>query len=338
MIRVAINGFGRIGRTAMRILCQSTTSDFQIVAINTRRKSQPDQEQWIKELCHRFKYDSIFGTFQGSIRPTSSGAQIGSHQVIFCSHGDPADCPWSELDIDLVLECSGQFCSKQLASGHLTAGAKKVLISAPAKQVDATIVYGVNHQDLKADDRVVSSASCTTNALAPIVQTLDQNFGIEQGLLTTVHAYTNDQNLVDGQHRDWRRARAAALSMIPTKTGAAAAIEAILPSLAGKLNGQAVRVPTCNVSLIDLTVNLAQSPSLQELVDCFLQAASQPHAVLAVTDEPLVSVDFNQSCASCVIDLQQLQKVNNLYKVLAWYDNEWGFTQRLLDTAKVMMS
>lgn len=331
-IRIAINGYGRIGRNITRALYESGKRDkIQLVAIN--------------DLCdldtnvHLTKYDSVHGRFSGAVSAEAGDLVINGDKIRVCAERNPEQLPWGELDIDVVLECTGFFASREKASPQLKAGAKKILISAPAgTDVDATIVYGVNHSILKATDTVVSNASCTTNCLAPIAQVLNASFGLSRGLMTTIHAYTNDQKLTDSYHKDIRRARSATQSMIPTKTGAAAAVGLVLPELAGKLDGYAIRVPTINVSVVDLTFASEKDVSVDD-INAALLSASQGNlkGVLDYTEEPLVSIDFNHNPASSTFDATQTRKIDNLYKVVAWYDNEWGFSNRMLDTTIAMM-
>jgi glyceraldehyde 3-phosphate dehydrogenase len=327
-IKVAINGYGRIGRNVLRALYEGgRTGDVQIVAINDLGDANI--------LGHLTRYDTAHGKFPGTVEVTDGAIVVNGDRIRVTSERDPAKLPWGELGVDVVLECTGIFTSKEKASAHLKAGARKVLISAPGKEVDATIVYGVNHQVLKAGDTVVSNASCTTNCLAPMAQVLHQKFGIKQGLMTTVHAYTNDQVLTDVYHEDVRRARSATQSMIPTKTGAAAAVGLVLPELKGKLDGFAIRVPTINVSVVDLTFTAGRATSVDEVNAAVREAANGPlKGILAYTEEPLVSVDFNHNPASSTFD-GTLTKVidGTLVKVCSWYDNEWGFSNRMLDTA-----
>lgn len=327
-IKVAINGYGRIGRNVLRALYESDrTGEIQIVAINDLGDANI--------LGHLTRYDTAHGKFPGTVEVTDGAIVVNGDRIRVTSERDPANLPWGELGVDVVLECTGFFTSKEKASAHLKAGARKVLISAPGKGVDATVVYGVNHHVLKAGDTVVSNASCTTNCLAPMAQVLHEKFGIEQGLMTTVHAYTNDQVLTDVYHEDVRRARSATQSMIPTKTGAAAAVGLVLPQLKGRLDGFAIRVPTINVSVVDLTFTAARAVSAQEVNAAVREAANGAlKGILAYTEEPLVSVDFNHNPASSTFD-GTLTKVidGKLVKVCSWYDNEWGFSNRMLDTA-----
>ncbi|MGO3890785.1 MAG: type I glyceraldehyde-3-phosphate dehydrogenase [Paenalcaligenes sp.] len=334
-IRVAINGYGRIGRMTLRAHYEyGKKHGIEIVAINA-----PGQDEVARHLT---RFDTVHGRFNADVELEGKEYLIiNGDRIRLLSERDPTKLPWGELNVDVVMDCTGRFTTKEAASAHLQAGAKKVLISAPGgKDVDATIVYGVNHNVLKATDTVVSNASCTTNCLAPLAQPLNQELGIVNGLMTTIHAFTNDQVLIDVAHKDLRRARAATMSMIPTKTGAAAAVGLVLPELNGKLDGYAVRVPTINVSMVDLTFVAARPTSVEE-VNSILKKASQGalKGVLDYSDEPLVSMDYNHSTASSTVD-SMLTKVSggNLVKVAAWYDNEWAFSVRMLDTAHAMMT
>ena len=332
-IRLAINGYGRIGRNILRAIHESGRSDeFILVAINDLGDADIN--------AYLTRHDSVHGHFNGTVSVEGDTMIVNGQRIRVCSERDPAKLPWKELGVDIVLECTGHFNSKDKASAHLAAGAKKVLLSAPGgKDVDATIVYGVNHQILKASDTVVSNASCTTNCLAPLVQPLHDQIGLVSGLMTTIHSYTNDQVLTDVYHTDRRRARSATQSMIPTKTGAAAAVGLVLPQLAGKLDGFAIRVPTINVSVVDLTFVAARKTSVEE-INQILKTASQGalKGILDYCDEPLVSIDFNHNPASSTYDSTQTRVDANgtLVKVLSWYDNEWGFSNRMLDTAKAL--
>ena len=330
-IKVAINGYGRIGRNIMRALYESGKRDqIQLVAINDLGD--------LAMNIHLTKYDSVHGRFPGDVSTDGKNLVINGDKIRVCAERNPENLPWGELDIDVVLECTGFFASREKAGAHLKAGAKKVLISAPAgKDVDATVVYGVNHQTIKASDTIVSNASCTTNCLAPLVKVLNDSFGVSRGLMTTIHAYTNDQKLTDSYHSDMRRARSATQSMIPTNTGAAAAVGLVLPELAGKLDGYAIRVPTINVSVVDLTFESDSDMSVVE-INAALKSASQGDlkGVLDYTEEPLVSIDFNHCPASSTVDASQTRKIDKLYKVVSWYDNEWGFSNRMLDTTIAM--
>lgn len=326
-IRVAINGFGRIGRNILRAHHENNKKhDIEIVAINDLGDIQTN--------AHLLKYDTTHGTFSGEVSCDNDNLIVNGDQIKVLAERDPTKLPWGELKVDVVYECTGLFTSKEKAGMHLNQGAKKVIISAPGgKDVDATIVYGVNHDSLKSSDTVISNASCTTNCLAPLVKPLNDKIGIESGLMNTIHAYTNDQCLVDSYHSDVRRARAAAHSMIPTKTGAAAAVGLVLPELNGKLDGFAIRVPTINVSLVDLTITMKRDTTVDE-VNSILVEASQGalKGVLGVNEQPLVSVDFNHNSHSSVFDKTQTKAIGKLVKVLSWYDNEWGFSNRMLDT------
>jgi glyceraldehyde 3-phosphate dehydrogenase len=331
-IKVAINGYGRIGRNILRALYESgRRNEISIVAVNDLGDA--------KTNAHLTRYDTAHGPFPFEVAVDGDQLVIDGDRVRVCAERDPAKLPWASLGVDVVLECTGLFTSKEKASAHLRAGAKKVIISAPAgKDVDATVVYGVNHQTLKPSDQVISNASCTTNCLAPLAKVLHESVGIVSGLMTTIHAYTNDQVLTDVYHSDLRRARSATQSMIPTKTGAAAAVGLVLPELNGKLDGFAIRVPTINVSVVDLTFQAGRTTSAKEIDDAVRAAASGPmKGVLEFCDQPLVSVDFNHNPASSIYD-SSLTKVldGKLVKVCAWYDNEWGFSNRMLDTTVVL--
>lgn len=327
-IRVAINGYGRIGRCILRAIFENNRQgDFNVVAINDL--------SGIKTTAHLTRYDSTHGRFNSQVAVVDDKLIIDGHPILITAERHPTNLPWKDLDIDLVFECTGHFTEHSHAMQHITAGAKKVLISAPGKNADATIVYGVNQQLLKASDLIVSNASCTTNCLAPVVKPLHDAIGIEHGLVNTIHAYTKDQMLLDGNHKDLHRARSATQSIIPTKTGAATAVGLVLPELAGKLDGFAMRVPTLNVSVIDLTFTPKRSTTVEEVNAIMCKARSN---VLHINDEPLVSCDFNHYPASAVFDTTQTKVLGNLVKVVAWYDNEWGFSNRMLDTAHYMMN
>ena len=332
-IRVAINGYGRIGRNVLRALYESgRNKEIEIVAINDLGNAETN--------AHLTQYDTVHGRFGGTVSVDGEYMIVNGDKIRVVSNRDPAQLPWKDLGVDVVHECTGFFTTKEKASAHLKAGAKKVIISAPGgKDVDATIVYGVNHGSLKASDTVISNASCTTNCLAPLVKPLHDKIGIKHGLMTTVHSYTNDQVLTDVYHSDLRRARSATHSMIPTKTGAAAAVGLVLPDLNGKLDGFAVRVPTINVSLVDLTFTAARSTTKDE-IHAIMRAAADGElkGILNYNDKPLVSIDFNHDPASSTYEAT-LTKVmeGNLVKVLAWYDNEWGFSNRMLDTTVALM-
>jgi len=326
-IRVAINGYGRIGRNILRAHYESKKHpEIQIVAINDLGD--------VHTNVHLTRYDTTHGKFAGEVVVSGQDMEINGDKIRVVAERDPKKLPWKEMNIDLVLECTGFFTSKEKASAHLEAGAKKVLISAPATNVDATIVYGVNHSVLKASDTVISNASCTTNCLAPLVKVLNETVGVERGLMNTVHSYTNDQALIDVYHTDLRRARAASYSMIPTKTGAAIAVGEVLPELNGKLDGFSIRVPTLNVSVIDFTFTAKRDTSVDEINNIMKEAAKGPlKGILEINEAPLVSVDFNHNPASSIFDVTQTKVMGNLVKVLSWYDNEWGFSNRMLDTA-----
>lgn len=333
-MNIAINGFGRIGRQVFRAWLergggsQGTETD-SIVAIN----DPADPEL----LVHLLTYDSVHGRLAEPVRYQDGALEVRGRRIPMSAEREPEACPWGDCDVDVVLECSGRWTRRSDAQRHLQASAKRVLISAPAgEDVDATIVYGVNHDQLKPEHTVVSNASCTTNALAPLLAPLQRAFGIVSGLMTTVHAYTSDQLLHDAPHKDPHRARAAALSMIPTKTGAAAAIGAVIPELAGRLDGLAVRVPTANVSLVDVTLEMADPVALEAIHDVLIQASKEELKDVLMTNAlPLVSVDFNHCSASSVVDLSQTRVQGRMVKLLAWYDNEWGFANRLLDVVAV---
>lgn len=333
-IRVAINGYGRIGRNILRAHYEGGKKhDIQIVAINDL--GDP------KTNAHLTRYDTAHGKFPGTVTVDGDNMIVNGDKIRVLASRDPAALPWGELGVDVVLECTGLFTTKEKAGAHLKGGAKKVIISAPGgKDVDATIVYGVNHDVLKASDTVISNASCTTNCLAPLVQPLHQKLGVVTGLMTTIHAYTNDQVLTDVYHSDLRRARSATHSMIPTKTGAAAAVGLVMPELNGKLDGFSIRVPTINVSLVDLSFVAARDTSVEE-VNGILKAAADEgplKGILEYNDEPLVSSDYNHNPASSTVDAGLTKVSGSLVKVSSWYDNEWGFSNRMLDTTVALMS
>jgi len=328
-VKVAINGYGRIGRNVLRALYEGgRTSELQIVAINDLGDAESN--------AYLTRHDSAHGPFPFDVSVDGDSLVVDGDRIRVLAERNPADLPWAELGVDVVMECTGFFATKAKAQPHLDAGAKKVLISAPAgKEVDATIVYGVNQDVLKASDTVVSNASCTTNCLAPLVKPLHDAIGLEKGIMTTIHAYTNDQVLTDVYHKDLRRARSATQSMIPTKTGAASAVALVLPELEGRLDGFAVRVPTINVSMVDLTFQASRDTTVDE-INSLLKAASEAgplKGVLAYNDGPLVSIDFNHDPASSTYDATLTKVIGgNLVKVCSWYDNEWGFSNRMLDT------
>lgn len=330
-IKVGINGFGRIGRNILRAARGSADLDF--VAVNDLTDA--------KTLAHLLQYDSVHGTLPASVEAQGQTLAVDGKRIEVLSERDPAKLPWKKLGVDVVLECTGLFASREKAALHLEAGAKKVVISAPAKGVDLTLCYGVNHSEYRpSEHHVISNASCTTNCLSPVAKVLHESFGIVRGLMTTVHAYTNDQRILDLPHSDLRRARAAAMSMIPTTTGAARAVGEVLPALKGKLDGMAIRVPTANVSIVDLTAELKKPASEEEINGALQAAADGPlKGVLQCCAEPLVSIDFNGCPFSSSVDVG-LTKVQggNFIKVLSWYDNEWGFSNRMVDVARLIGS
>lgn len=333
-IKVAINGYGRIGRNILRALYESgRTNEIQVVAINDLGDANTN--------AHLTRHDTAHGRFPGTVVVDGGDLIVNGDRIRVCAERDPAKLPWGELGVDVVLECTGLFTSKAKASAHIAAGAKKVIISAPGgSDVDATVVYGVNHGVLKAGDTVISNASCTTNCLAPLAKVLNESVGIAHGLMTTIHAYTNDQVLTDVYHSDLRRARSATMSQIPTKTGAAAAVGLVLPELNGKLDGFAMRVPTINVSVVDLTFTARRATSKEE-IDAAVRAASEGalKGILGFNTEPLVSIDFNHDARSSIYDSTQTRVMDGtLVKVLSWYDNEWGFSNRMLDTTLALMA
>lgn len=325
--KIAINGFGRIGRMVFRKAILDDKLD--LIAINATYPAET--------LAHLIKYDTTHGTFEGSIIPEEDALIVNGKRVKLLSNRDPLQLPWADLNVDIVIEATGKFNSREKASLHLEAGAKKVILTAPGKNEDVTIVMGVNESALDIDKHeIISNASCTTNCLAPVAKVLDEKFGIENGLMTTVHAYTNDQKNIDNPHKDLRRARACGQSIIPTSTGAAKALSLVLPQLKGKLHGMALRVPTPNVSLVDLVVDLKKDITIDEVNDAFAAAANgELKGILSITDEPLVSVDFNTNEHSAIIDgLSTMVIGDNKVKVLAWYDNEWGYSCRVVDLTK----
>jgi glyceraldehyde 3-phosphate dehydrogenase len=328
--KVAINGFGRIGRLVLRALAEAGRTDLHVVGINDLGP--------VKANAHLLKYDSVHGTFPKPVATGEDWMDVGQGKIKVTAERDPAKLPWKELGVDIVMECTGIFTKREQAAKHLEAGAKRVLVSAPADGVDLTVVYGVNHQKLSKDHVVVSNASCTTNCLAPVAMVMHETFGIEKGYMTTIHAYTGDQSTVDTLHKDLRRARAAALSMIPTSTGAAKAVGLVLPELKGKLDGTAIRVPTPNVSMIDFKFVAKRATTVDEVNKAVLAASSNRlKGILETTSEELVSSDFNHNPASSTFDLTQTQVIEgNLVRVLSWYDNEWGFSNRMSDTAVAM--
>jgi glyceraldehyde 3-phosphate dehydrogenase len=328
-LKVAINGFGRIGRLVLRAARQAGRTDLDFVAVNDLTDN--------KTLAHLFKYDSVHRAYPGTVVASDSGLVVDGDEIKVFSERDPSDLPWKELGVDVVVESTGVFRDRDGAAKHLEAGAKKVIISAPGKQEDITIVLGVNQDKYDPDNHhIISNASCTTNCLAPVVKALLDSFGIRKGLMTTIHSYTNGQVLLDMPHKDLRRGRAGAMSMIPTTTGAARATGLVIPEVAGKMDGMSIRVPTPDVSLVDLTVEVERETSAEAVNDAFRQAAAGPmKGILHVSDEPLVSVDYTGHRASSIVDaLSTAVMGGNLVKVLAWYDNEWGYSERVADLVK----
>ena len=326
MLNIAINGFGRIGRNIVRAYYERPElhQKIKIVAINDLGDSSIN--------AHLLQFDSVHGYFHKIVTHDEHSLAVENNKILCFSERDPSKLPWKEHKIDLVCECTGLFTDKQSAAKHITAGAKKVLISAPGKNVDATVVYGINDQSLKSTDKIISNASCTTNCLAPIAKPLNDSLGIETGLMTTIHAYTNDQQLSDSYHSDVYRARSATMSMIPTKTGAASAISEVIPELIGKLDGMAVRVPTINVSLVDFSFNATRETSKEEVNTIIKDAAENSlQGILNYSDKPLVSIDYNHNPHSSNFDSLQTKVKGSLVKVMSWYDNEWGFCNRMLD-------
>ena len=326
MLNIAINGFGRIGRNIVRAYYERPElhQKIKIVAINDLGDSSIN--------AHLLQFDSVHGYFHKIVTHNEHSLAVENNKILCFSERDPSKLPWKEHKIDLVCECTGLFTDKQSAAKHITAGAKKVLISAPGKNVDATVVYGINDQSLKSTDKIISNASCTTNCLAPIAKPLNDSLGIETGLMTTIHAYTNDQQLSDSYHSDVYRARSATMSMIPTKTGAASAISEVIPELIGKLDGMAVRVPTINVSLVDFSFNATRETSKEEVNTIIKDAAENSlQGILNYSDMPLVSIDYNHNPHSSNFDSLQTKVKGSLVKVMSWYDNEWGFCNRMLD-------
>ncbi len=330
VVRIAINGFGRIGRNILRALAESDRNDINIVAINSTGS--------IETNAHLLKYDSIHGKYKREIKITQNSIDVGLGPITVLTELNPERLPWKDLNIDIVFECTGKFTDYEKAILHLKAGAKKVLVSAPSKGADITVVYGVNHNNIKKTDNIISSASCTTNALAPIVSVLNNKIGIESGFVTAVHSYTGDQPTIDKNHKDLYRARAAGMSMIPTSTGAAAAVGLILPELSGKLDGVSIRVPTPNVSLIDFKFISSRSTTVDEINNSIIEAASnQLKGVLNWTEEKLVSTDFNHDPHSSIFAIDQSRVIDSkLVRVMSWYDNEWGFSNRMNDLAAII--
>lgn len=329
-LKLAISGFGRIGRMTLRALQEMNRDDMEVVLINSPGP--------VETSAHLYEFDSVHGRATGPISIGDDWMDIGRGKIHMSREREPAQIPHAAHNIDIVLECSGKFNSREQSAAHLAAGAKKVLVSAPCKNADLTVVYGVNHESLSAAVDIVSNASCTTNCLAPVAKVLADTVGIEAGYMTTIHAYTGDQPTLDSSHKDLRRARSAALSMIPTSTGATSAVGQVLPQLQGKMNGSAIRVPTANVSVVDLVVTTSRDTSHDEINQAFRDAANGPmKGVLGINERPLVSVDFNHNPHSSIADLTQTNVANSRFvRVLAWYDNEWGFSCRMLDTASAM--
>ncbi len=329
-VRVQINGFGRIGRLVLRAIVEANRRDVQVVAINGTSS--------IETMAHLFKYDSVHGRFPGEVKIDGDTMDVGFGPIKMTAQRDPSKLPHREMDIDVVMECTGKFTTKETASVHLAAGAKTVLVSAPCDEADLTVVYGVNHDKLSKAHKVVSAASCTTNCLVPVVKVLHDAVGLERGFMTTIHSYTGDQLTLDGTHKDLYRARAAALSLIPTKTGAAKSIGLVMPELAGRLDGSAIRVPTPNVSVVDLKFTSSRKTSKDEINNAIRKSAQQElKGVLAYTDEPNVSVDFNHDPHSSIFHTMETKVIDgNFVRVLSWYDNEWGFSHRMVDVAAAM--
>jgi glyceraldehyde 3-phosphate dehydrogenase len=330
-IRIAINGFGRIGRLVLRALHESGRDDLACVAINDLGS--------VEANAHLLKYDSVHGRFRGDISTGDGWMDLGRGRMRVLAERDPAKLPWKELQVDVALECTGLFTKRESAAKHLEAGARRVLVSAPADGADFTVVMGVNSDQLKSDQKVISNGSCTTNCLAPVAYVLNEALGIEQGYMTTIHAYTGDQNTVDTLHKDLRRARAAALSMIPTSTGAARALGLVVPALKGKLDGTAIRVPTANVSVVDLKFTAARDTSKDEINELMVKAANSNRfkGILAVNKDEVVSVDFNHDPHSSTFDLTQTTVLGKRFcRVMSWYDNEWGFSNRMIESAALI--
>jgi len=328
--KIGINGFGRIGKAVLKASLEKEF-DVEVVAINST--SGPEKHS------HIFQYDSIYGKFPKKVTAKEGALVIGDREIKFTAHRDPAEIPWKELGVEIVIESTGVFLTKELALKHIEAGAKRVILSAPAKDgEDLTVVMGVNEDMLNKEHQVVSNASCTTNCLAPVAKVLEDEFGIEEGMMTTIHAYTNDQNILDLPHKDLRRARAANESIIPTTTGAAKAVTKVIPSLKGKLDGMAMRVPVPVGSVVDLVVQLKKDPSVEEINQAFAKASEgKMKGILGVSNEPLVSIDYKKNELSSIVDTLSTMKVGqNLYKVVSWYDNEWGYSSRILDLAAYM--
>ena len=327
VVRVGINGFGRIGRLVLRAISESGRKDIQVVGVNDLGP--------IETNAHLLRFDSVHGSFPGKVKTTKTGMNIGKGNILVTAERDPANLPWEKLGVEVALECTGIFTAKDKASAHLAAGAKKVLISAPSSDADITVVYGVNHKKIRKSHKVVSNASCTTNCLAPIAFVLNKAMGIEHGYMTTIHAFTGDQPVLDTLHGDLRRARSAVMSMIPTSTGAAKAVGLVLPELAGKLDGTSIRVPTPNVSVVDFKFRSKKKTTVEAVNAAIVKAANgKLKGVLATSAVPTVSIDYNHNPSSSTFDLTQTQVIDGRFvRVMAWYDNEWGFSNRMSDTA-----
>ena len=327
VVRVGINGFGRIGRLVLRAISESGRKDIQVVGVNDLGP--------IETNAHLLRFDSVHGSFPGKVKTTKTGMNIGKGNILVTAERDPANLPWGKLGVEVALECTGIFTAKDKASAHLAAGAKKVLISAPSSDADITVVYGVNHKKMRKSHKVVSNASCTTNCLAPIAFVLNKAMGIEHGYMTTIHAFTGDQPVLDTLHGDLRRARSAVMSMIPTSTGAAKAVGLVLPELAGKLDGTSIRVPTPNVSVVDFKFRSKKKTTAEAVNAAIVKAANgKLKGVLATSAVPAVSIDYNHNPSSSTFDLTQTQVIDGRFvRVMAWYDNEWGFSNRMSDTA-----
>ena len=327
VVRVGINGFGRIGRLVLRAISESGRKDIQVVGVNDLGP--------IETNAHLLRFDSVHGSFPGKVKTTKTGMNIGKGNILITAERDPANLPWEKLGVEVALECTGIFTAKDKASAHLAAGAKKVLISAPSSDADITVVYGVNHKKMRKSHKVVSNASCTTNCLAPIAFILNKAMGIEHGYMTTIHAFTGDQPVLDTLHGDLRRARSAVMSMIPTSTGAAKAVGLVLPELAGKLDGTSIRVPTPNVSVVDFKFRSKKKTTVEAVNAAIVEAANgKLKGVLATSAVPTVSIDYNHNPSSSTFDLTQTQVIDGRFvRVLTWYDNEWGFSNRMSDTA-----
>ena len=332
MPRIAINGFGRIGRNVLRAIYERNLQDeLQVVALNDLGSPEIN--------AHLLKRDTVHGTFGFDVEASDNTITVAGNEIKILAERNPADLPWAEMGIDIVFECTGLFVERNKAALHLEAGAKNVLISAPGKDSDLTVVYGVNHDEITSEHKVISNASCTTNCLAPMTYAIHKAIGVESGLMNTIHSYTNDQRVTDSYHSDMYRSRAAAYNMIPTKTGAAAAIGLVIPELKGKLDGLAVRVPTINVSCLDLTFIPSRPTTAEEVNEVIAKAvADRFENVMEVNTLPLVSTDFNHNSHSCIFDASQTRVIGNQVKVMAWYDNEWGFSNRMLDTAKAILA